>query len=242
MAERDPQFEQAVERVSAEPSRRSGRVRRLAVMVSVPLLLIAAAVTYYLAGLHTVSTDNAYVQQDKVSVSAQVNGEIVEVNVRENQRVRAGELLFRIDPEPFRIAIAQADAAIAAAQVDVVGLETELGSTGVDISGAAEDVAFYEEEYRRQSQLMERGFTTRARLQEAEHDLSDARSRLATAQADAREARAKLATAPVAPGVNPRILAAQAQRRRAALDLSRTEVRAPVGGTISQAEDRKSVV
>jgi len=236
MAERDPQFEQAVERVSAEPSRRSGRVRRLAVMVSVPLLLIAAAVTYYLAGLHTVSTDNAYVQQDKVSVSAQVNGEIVEVNVRENQRVRAGELLFRIDPEPFRIAIAQADAAIAAAQVDVVGLETELGSTGVDISGAAEDVAFYEEEYRRQSQLMERGFTTRARLQEAEHDLSDARSRLATAQADAREARAKLATAPVAPGVNPRILAAQAQRRRAALDLSRTEVRAPVGGTISQAD------
>lgn len=236
MAERDPQFDEAVEQAAVRLPRSSGRVRRLVVMVSVPLLLVTAAATYYFASLHTVSTDNAYVQQDKVSVSAQVTGEIVEVAVRENQQVRAGDLLFRIDPEPFRIAIAQADAAIAAAQVDVVGLETELGSTGVDISGAAEDVTFYEQEYRRQSELMQRGFTTRARLEEAEHDLSDARSRLATAQADAREARAKLATAPVAPGVNPKILAALAQRKKAALDLSRAQVRAPVGGTISQAD------
>ena len=85
--------------------------------------------------------------------------------MRENQQVRAGDLLFRIDPEPFRIAIAQADAAIAAAQVKVIGMETELATTGVDIAGASEDVAFHTQEYRRQSELMERGFTTSARLQ-----------------------------------------------------------------------------
>ena len=236
MAESDPLFEEPVAEVGASHRSRSERMRRLAVMVSVPLLLIAGAVWYYIASLHSVSTDNAYVQQDKVSVSAQVTGEIVDVAVRENQQVRKGDLLFRIDPEPFRIAIAQAEAAIASAQVDIVGLETELGSTGVDISGAAEDVAFYEEEYRRQSELMQRGFTTRARLQEAEHALSDARSRLETARADAREARAKLATAPVAPGVNPRLLSARAQLRKAKLDLSRTDVRAPVSGMVSQAD------
>jgi membrane fusion protein (multidrug efflux system) len=228
MAEGDFQFEDAVAELTPKGGK-GRRFRQIVVMASVPLLLAAGAVWYYLANDHYVSTDNAYVQQDKVSVSAQVTGEIVEVAVRENQKVRPGDLLFRIDPEPFRIAIAQADAAIASAQVDLVGLETELGSTDVDIKGAAEDVGFYEAEYRRQAELMQRGFTTRARLQAAEHALSDARSRLATAQAEAREAKAKLATAPVAPGVNPKILAAQAQRRQAALDLSRTTVRAPAG-------------
>lgn len=236
MAESDPVFEGAVSPVPPPRTGLATRLRRIGLMASVPLLLIIGATWYYVANDHYVSTDNAYVQQDKVSVAAQVTGEIVEVHVRENQLVRAGELLFRIDPEPYRIAIAQADAAIAAAQVKVTGLETELGNTGVDIDAAREDVGFYQEEYRRQSELMQRGFTTRARLQAAEHALSDARSRLATAEADARSARAALATAPVAPGVNPAVLAAQAQKRKALLDLARTEVRAPVSGRVSQSD------
>lgn len=232
MAESDPQFEATA--TTEHPVRR-GRLRRLALMVSVPLLLVAGTVGYYVLNDHMVSTDNAYVRQDKVSVSAQVTGELVEVKVRENQMVKAGDLLFRIDPEPFRIAIAQADAAIAAAQVRLVGLQTDLGNTGVDINGAREDVAFEEATYRRQVELMQRGFTTRARLDEAQHNLSDARSRLADAEAKARAARAALATAPSAPGENPAILAAQVQRRKAALDLSHTAVRASADGKISQA-------
>jgi membrane fusion protein (multidrug efflux system) len=233
MAESDFQFDEAVDE-GAPRKRFGGRLRQIGIMLSVPLLLIAGAVWYYVANDHYVSTDNAYVRQDKVSVSPQVTGELVEVKVRENQQVHAGDLLFRVDPEPFRIAIAQADAQIAAAEVKVVGLKTELGNTGVDIKGAGEDVAFYEDQYRRQAELMQRGFTTHARLEEAEHDLSDARSRLASARAEERKAQAALATAPVAPGVNPAILAARAQRSKAALDLSRTTVRAPADGKISQ--------
>ena len=234
MAERDPQFEAAVEAARPLPRKRRPFLK-FGVMAAVPLLLIVAAVWYFLANDRYVSTDNAYVRQDKVSVSAQVAGDIVEVGVRENQRIKAGDLLFRIDPEPFKIAIAQADAAIASAQVKVVGLETELGSKGVDIRGAAEDVTFFEDQLRRESALMERGFTTRAQLESAQHDLSDARSKLAEAQGKANEARAALATAPVAPGVNPGVLAALAQKRKAELDLKRSIVRAPVGGTVSQA-------
>ncbi len=236
MAESDQRFE-SVEAEAILPSQASkGRWRRVALMASLPLLLIGGAIAYYKSTENIIGTDNAYVQQDKVSVSAQVTGEIIEVMVRENQAVRAGDLLFRIDPEPMRIALAQADAAIAAAQVKVVGLETALNSTGVDIRGANEDVGFFEQEYRRQSELMERGFTTRARLQAAQHALDDARSKLANAQAEAAEARAALATGSVAPGVNPQLLAAQAQRRRAQLELSRTEVHAPVSGMVSQAD------
>jgi membrane fusion protein (multidrug efflux system) len=236
MAESDPKFDGPVSNAPPPPKSSAGKLRHIAVMVSVPIVLVAIAIGYYLANDQYVSTDNAYVQQDKVSVSSQVTGEIVEVNVHENQHVKAGDLLFRIDSEPFRISIAQADAAIAAAQVKLVGLETEAGSKGVDIAAAREDVGFFEQEYQRQAELMQRGFTTKARLQEAEHALSDARSKLANAEASAREAQAALATAPVAPGVNPAVLAAQVQRRKASLDLSRTEVRSPVDGTASQAD------
>ena len=234
MAESDPQFEEVVQG-ARERTRRRGRLGKLAVMISVPLLLAGGAAWYFLANSRYISTDNAYVQQDKVSVSALISGDVVEVAVHENQHVAAGDLLFRIDPEPYRIAIAQADAAIAAAQVKVVGLQTQLGSTSVDISGATEDVGFYQEQYKRESALLARGFTTRARIEEVQHDLSDARSRLADARAKASEARAALATGAIAPGANPAVLAAEAQKRKAELDLKRTAVRAPVGGTVSQA-------
>ena len=229
MAEADPQIDVATK----AKSRRFGR---LALMASVPLVLVGGAAAYYIANDHYVSTDNAYVQQDKVSISAEVGGRIIDVAVRENDVVNKGDLLFRIDPEPYRIAIEQADAAIAAAQVRVSALETEFQTTGIDIDSAREDVAFYEKEYQRQSTLMQAGFTTRARLQAAEHALSNARSRVASAQAGATKARAALATGSAAPGVNPAIKAGQAQRDQAMLNLSRTEVRAPVSGIVSQAD------
>lgn len=212
------------------------RFARLAFMLSVPLLLTVGGVAYYIANDHYVSTDNAYVQQDKISISAEVGGRIVEVAVKENQQINAGDLLFRIDPAPYRIAIEQADASIAAAQVKVVTLETDYQTTGVDIDSAREDVAFFQKEYARQSSLMQNGFTTKARLQAAEHALSDARSKLSTAQADAAKARAALATGSAAPGINPAVKAGQAQRDAALLNLSRTEIRAPVAGVISQAD------
>ena len=231
MADADPQID-----MRTHSPTKPRRFVRIALMGSVPLLLVGGATAYYIANDHYVSTDNAYVQQDKVSISAEVGGRITDVAVQENDVVKEGDLLFRIDPAPYRIAIEQADASIAAAQVRVSSLQTEYQTTGVDIESSREDVAFYEKEYQRQSSLMQDGFTTRARLQAAEHALSDARSRVASAQADATKARAALATGSAAPGINPAIKAGQAQREQALLNLSRTEVRAPVAGVVSQAD------
>jgi membrane fusion protein, multidrug efflux system len=98
---------------------------RLVLMLSVPVLIALVGGYLWLTSGRYVSTDNAYVQQDKVSVSAEVTGPILEVAVRENQRVKRGDLLFRIDPRPYRIALEQAEAQIAAAQVSVNQLQAE---------------------------------------------------------------------------------------------------------------------
>lgn len=210
--------------------------RRYAILLSVPLLLAATGGYFWLTSGNSVSTDNAYVQQDKVAVGSDVSGRIVEVLVRENQYVEAGDLLFRIDPEPYRVALAEANAAIATAQVDLTKLQTDFSATGVDIAGARDDIAYAQTEYDRQRALMDSGFTTRARLQDAEHALQQARVDMRTAQAEAQKARAALTTGKAVPGENPAIAAAKARRDKAALDLRRTVVRAPVSGRISQSD------
>ena len=216
-----------------EPVARRRWLRPLLLAV-VPLLIVAVGGYLWLTGGRYVSTDNAYVSQDKVSVSSDVAGRIVAVAVRENQRVHAGDLLFRIDPQPYRIAVSQADAAIADAQVGVTTLQANLVGTGANIQAARDAIVNARQDYDRQAQLMKQGFTTRARLEQSEHSLEQARAQLGNAEASAAEARAKLASGAAVPGENPQVAAARVQRAKAALDLARTEVRAPVDGTVSQ--------
>lgn len=235
MADADPKFDtaEAVE-IVPEPGRR--RWLRPLLMFGVPLLLIAVAGYWWTTSGGSVSTDNAYVQQDKVGVASDVAGRIVEVAVKENQPVKAGDVLFRIDPEPYRIALAQADAAIAGAQVQVTTLQASYQGTGADIQAARDTIASAQEDFNRQQQLMARGFTTRARFDQARHSVEQARASYQRAVSDAAEARSKLSTGSAVPGVNPAIAAARAQREKALLDLSRTTRRAPVGGVVSQAD------
>ncbi|MDP1026141.1 HlyD family secretion protein [Sphingomonas sp. KR1UV-12] len=238
MADADPQrtlHAGTIDATAEAPVARRRRWRPL-LMVSVPLLAAIVAGWFWFTAGRTVSTDNAYVAQDKVAVSADVAGRIVEVGVTENQRVKAGDLLFRIDPAPYRIAVEQADAAIAGAQVQLTSLQSDYRGTGADIVAARDAIQSAKEDYDRQAELMRRGFTTRARLQQAEHALEQARGRLGNAQAEADKAQAKLSTGSAVPGANPAIAAARVGRDKAALDLSRTVVRAPVGGTVSQTD------
>lgn len=239
MADADPKLDTAdaieiAPEPAAEPRKR--RWLRPLLMFGVPLLLVAAVGSWWTLSGGTVSTDNAYVQQDKVSVASDVAGRIVEVAVKENQPVKAGDLLFRIDPEPYRIALAQADAAIANAQVEVGTLQASVVGTGADIEAARDTIASAQEDYDRQKALMDRGFTTRARYDQALHSVQQARASYQRAIADAAEARSKLSSGPAVPGINPAIAAARAQRDKAALDLARTARRAPVDGVVSQAD------
>ncbi len=205
-----------------------------ALMLSLPLLLALGGLYLYLISGRYVSTDNAYVSQNKVSVSSTVAGVIVEVKVRENMRVKRGDVLFRIEAEPYEIALRQAEAKVAAARVNVAGLQTNIASAGVDIKTAKDEIAFAAAEFERQTTLMQRGFTTHARYQEAQLALQKAREELNAARTDAARARSALGTGG---GTAPAVLQeAIAEREKAAYDLSRTVVRAPLSGVVSQTD------
>lgn len=242
MADEDPQidFRNALPlEAGASAKQAQGKPRnwrRLALMLSLPLAVIVGGLIYWHGLQGKVSTDNAYIQQDKVSVSAQVGGDIVEVAVRENQQVKAGDLLFRVDPSPYRIQMAQADAAIATAQVSAIEMRNDTALSGADIAGAREDIGFAQARLERQEALWKRGFTTKADYDAAQHQVAQARQELRMAEAKRTQAAAKLSTGSQVPGVLPAIAAARAERDSAALNLRRTEIRAPMAGRISQSD------
>ena len=211
------------------------RLRRPVLMLLLPLIVIGAGSYYWLTGGRSVATDNAYVQQDKVSISADVTGRVIDVAVGESQQVHRGDVLFHIDPAPFRIALAQANAQLATARLQVAEMRSTYVGKGADVTGKHEGVAFAEIDLQRQNSLMKDGFTTRARLQQAQHTLAQARSDLASAEATEANARAALSGSPAgSTEQHPLVLAAAAMRDKAALDLARTTVRAPADGLASQ--------
>jgi membrane fusion protein (multidrug efflux system) len=234
MSEADPKLRVEMADPVATNAKPRRRLARIALMLSVPLLLALVGGYFWLTSGRYVSTDNAYVQQDMVSVAPEVNGVVAAVMVRENQRVRAGDLLFRIDPQPYRIALAQAEAQIAAAQVQVNQLETRSAGTGADIEGARANLTYAEREFGRYEELLRRGFTTRARYDEAWRDVQVAREQLANARSAAATAQAALRSGGSAN--QPALQAALAAREQALLNLRRTEVRAPADGVVSQTD------
>ncbi|MCZ8324512.1 MAG: HlyD family secretion protein [Sphingomonadaceae bacterium] len=233
MAEADPMIPAAAQ-VASEPHKRNWQ--RLILMGAVPLLVLLGGLVYWYSLQGKASTDNAYVKLDKVSVSSEIGGKIVTVAVREDQQVKPGDLLFRIDPEPYELHLRQADASIAAAQANIAALSNASALSGADLTAARENIAFARTNLSRQQALWERGFTTKAALDAARHQVTSAEAQLDQAVAKQREAAAKLATGSQVPGVNPQVAAATAQRALAELNLRRTEVRAPIAGTIAQAD------
>ena len=241
MADADPRIDRttsvdvtAIPHPVAQPAKSRGTWRKTVLLVSVPLIIVAIAAYFWLTAGRFVSTDNAYVQQDRVSVSSDVAGRIVAVNARENQVVKAGDLLFQIDPVPYRIALEQANAAIATARVQVSTLATDSGSAAADIAAARADIALAQATYERQAALMKQGFTTRASFDAAAQQVAAGKARLATANASAAKARVQVGSGIGSSGLPAAVQAAMAQRDKASLELQRTSVFAPVGGTVTQ--------
>jgi membrane fusion protein (multidrug efflux system) len=208
-----------------------GAIRTFLLLI-VPALLLIGGGYYWLTSGGSVSTDDAQIKQDIVSVSAQVNGPIERVFVKNGTRVHRGDALFQIDPAPYHVALEQAQAQLAAARLQTSQLRTQAAGTGADIIGEQANLSIKRNALSRQQALLKQGFTTRA-------DYEDALNEVRTAEQDVADARARAANAhaAIAPGEQPAIAQAQAAVDKAQLDLSRTTVRAPMDGVVENADN-----
>jgi len=154
------------------------------------------------------------------------------VYVRNGSKVKKGDILFTIDPAPYQVALEQAQAQLANAELQTTQLRTQAAGTGADITGSEANLKIKENALARQSALLKQGFTTRADYEDALNEVKTAEQQLSDAKA-----RAANAHAAIAPGQQPQIAQAKAAVDKAKLDLSRTTIRAPMDGTVENADN-----
>ncbi len=224
------------------PARRSVRLRILLLALGPGVVLVGGLVSY-LHGGRFVSTDNAYIHATIVPVTAQVSGPISNVEIRDNERVRSGQILFAIDPRPYELALRQAEAMLDKARNDVAALKASYREKVTEIGQARSDRGFAERDWNRQRNLAARNVVSRARLDKARHDYVGATQKVAML----REALARIAASlhgnpNIAVDDHPSVREVLARRDRARLNLDRTEVRAPVSGVVSAAPGRGQYV
>jgi membrane fusion protein (multidrug efflux system) len=220
-------------RDAAAPRRRRRWLRRV-LLIAGPLVVAVAAGYLYFAGGRYVSTENAYIKADKVMVAAEVSGLIAEVAVHENQHVDKGDVLFRIDDRPYRIALDQAEAQLASVRDEIAGLKAAYRQKAEQLSLARINVAYAKKEFERQSKLLASKATSSSKFDAARHNLNVARQQIRIVDEAMAQIRAQLGGNPDIPVErHPRFVAAEAARQQAALNLERTVVRAPIAGIAS---------
>jgi len=214
---------------------RQRRKRRLVLLVVVPALVLVGALGVYLKGGRFVETDNAYVKVDKVPVSAAVAGTVAEVRVQENERVQAGEVLYRLDAAPFEVAVARAEAKLAQVRTDLAALKASYREKQAEITLAQTRQTFALRDQQRQADLVARNFISASKFDDAKLNADLAGQQMAAQEQDLRRLAASLGGSPAVPvEQHPAYRAAQAELAQARLDLARVEVRAPVAGTVSK--------
>ncbi len=217
------------------PVPKKRNTRHYVIMASVPVILAAVGGYFYFTGGRYQETDNAYVEQAKVSLSSDVAGRIVSVAVHENQVVKSGDVLFAVDPEPYRIALAQADAALATARVNVEQLKVAYGTANMQLSAAQSTLVLRQAAFDRKNALVEGGNASDATLDDVKLALETARNAVSAAEQQVASATAALTGNPaIATDDHPAVRAALAARDTAARNLDKTTVVAPADGVVSQ--------
>jgi membrane fusion protein (multidrug efflux system) len=210
---------------------------RYVLMASVPLILIAVAVYFYVTAGRYASTDDAYVKADRVAISSDVSGRVVAVEVKDNQQVTAGQVLIRLDDGSFRISLEKAQAQLAATRLQIDGLRATYVQQQANLKAAQDNVAYMQRESERQGQLFATHVTSQQKYDEARHNLDTARQQLSALQAQLNNVLASLGGDPNLPTEkHPLVLQAQAQIDQAMRDLNNTVVHAPAAGYVTMVD------
>lgn len=224
----------AVGEASPKPAPKKKGKRRL-LMAALPVALLLGGGGYWLTSGRYVSTDNAYVNQPMIAVSSDVAGRITTVDVAENQQILRGATIFSVDPAPYRIAVAQAEASLASARLTVEQQRAAYATAEAQLKAAENILEVQNREMERQKTLAGKGVSSAASLDDATVAARNAINTVAIAQSHRDAAAAALGGNPNAPTDSlPAVRLAQAQLEDAQRNLDKTSIVAPVAGTVAQ--------
>jgi membrane fusion protein, multidrug efflux system len=230
--------------LTAKTAKRSRWSLKQALTAGAVLVFLAVVADYgyydWTTGRFLIATDDAYVEAHSVLISPKISGYISEVPVDDNQAVRAGEVLARIDPRDYQTALDRARANVAAAQASIVTWNQQIAEQKLVVEQDSQQIAsdqaalvFSQQDFQRYTQLAKDSWGTVQRAQQAQADIHE---KVATTQHDT----AVVAAAKTQIGVleaqlaqaNAALAQQQASERQAELNLSYTTITAPVGGTV----------
>jgi membrane fusion protein, multidrug efflux system len=227
---------------AALPASRSKRrlvrfIIRLVLMVVVPVAAALFGAQVYVAGQRFVSSENAYVKSDKTTISAEVSGSLTEVAVKEHDNVKQGQLLFKLDPEPFRIAIVEAKAWMKSVRNEVESRRGDYRVKRAELKLAKDDLLYFERTFNRRKKLLKRGNISEEKYDQARRNVQQAKQKISIVKQELSRSLTQLNGDPNLKAEKyPQYLQALAALDRASLNMKRTVVLAPASGRVSKIE------
>jgi membrane fusion protein, multidrug efflux system len=225
---------------AATPTPSAARRRRLArpiLMLVVPLLIALGAGYLYLTGGRYVSTDDAYVRADKLAVSTDVSGIVQQIGVHEGETVKAGQMLFRLDPQPFQIALDGTKADLAETALSIEAMRQDYARMLRDIDAQQAQVDLDQAQFERYANLVKKQNVSVSDYDEARFRLSAAQQTLESLRQQAAVQLTKLGgNADIPVEQHPQYLQAKARLDEAQRQLDHTTVGAPFDGIVTQVD------
>ena len=211
---------------------------RLFLLLLGPVLVLLGAFYFYAVGGRYAGTDNAYVKAPLVTVSPEIAGRVSEVLVAENQTVKEGDVLFRLDAARLAIARDEAVAHLDSVRNDVAALKASYRQRQADLAAANEMLGLAQREFERRQKLIDGNVISESEFDEARNRFDVAKSEVASIEEDLQRLLSELNNDPeIDPTDHPLVRAAAAGLAQAELDLSHATVTAPIAGIVSKTDD-----
>jgi membrane fusion protein, multidrug efflux system len=228
-------------KMAAEPRRRlmaaMRRYRRPLLLVVLPLAALMTGFIFYLSGGRYVTTDDAYIGAQKVLITPDISGKIEKVVVREGQQVNEGDVLFEIDPVPFRLAMQQAKANADQARTTYDNLVANIKIYGQMAELAQQSIELKQRDVERKATLTKSNFASQLDLDNAANALVTARAQYEYLNQQFSSAKAQLLGNPDLPIEQfPPYAQAKAALDQAERNFDHTVMRAPIAGVATQVD------
>jgi membrane fusion protein, multidrug efflux system len=213
-------------------TRRRDRVR-WGLFALLPLVLLAGGY-YYVSGGQIMSTDDAYVQADRVGVSTDVSGIVQDVAVKDNEHVAAGQVLYRLDPRQFQIALDNAKANLSQIALSIDAMKQDYHRMQSDVAAQQAQVDLDQKNFERNAMLLKTATVSQAVFDQARYTLDNDKGKLAALQRQVQMQLAKLGGDPEIPTTDhPQYRQAKAMVDEAQRQLDHTVITAPFAGTVT---------